>query len=124
MSGTDRSRGAAAGIVLAVVAAGVTALWLRFNVAPPEQARPFPHDLVYFFLPDLITLEQANVIASSAANQRSAAIVANLLRLPEMDQTVINANINALHAYHVVPDPHRDSHGRVMERGETITRLS
>ena len=53
MSGTRRSRVAANAILGTVVVAGITALWSRFNVLPPGVGRPFPHDLVYYFLPQL-----------------------------------------------------------------------
>jgi hypothetical protein len=48
-----RAQVLAGGIILAVVGIGVTALWLRFNVEPPGRGFPFPHDLVYYFLPQL-----------------------------------------------------------------------
>ena len=53
MTDSHRSQAVSGGILLAVVGLGVTALWLRFNVEPGAQARPFPHDLVYYFLPQL-----------------------------------------------------------------------
>ena len=53
MSVTRRSRALAGGIILAIVGAGIVALWFRFNVEPPAIGRPFPHDLLYYYLPQL-----------------------------------------------------------------------
>ena len=42
-----RSSAGANAILLALVGLGISALWLRFNVEPPGQGRPLPHDLVW-----------------------------------------------------------------------------
>lgn len=47
-----------AGVLLAVTGGGVAALWLRFNAAPPAQGKLFPHDLVYYFYPQLDQVAQ------------------------------------------------------------------
>ncbi|MEE2673027.1 MAG: YfhO family protein [Myxococcota bacterium] len=53
MSDSRRSSTREVAILLALVGLGITALWLRFNVEPPGHGRPLPHDLVYYFLPQL-----------------------------------------------------------------------
>ena len=52
-SGGGRGRWTATAVLVAVTIAGIAALWLRFNVPPGRVGKPFPHDLVYYFLPQL-----------------------------------------------------------------------
>lgn len=42
----------------ACVGAGVAALWLRFNAAPGARGGLFPHDLVFYFLPQIDAVGQ------------------------------------------------------------------
>lgn len=53
MSGSRRSSAWGRAVLLALVGVGITALWLQFNVEPPGAGRTLPHDLVYYFLPQL-----------------------------------------------------------------------
>lgn len=53
MTASRRSKALECGGILALVGLGITALWLRFNVEPPGHGIPLPHDVLYYFLPQL-----------------------------------------------------------------------